>query len=155
MKRTDITDVFPEATKEQIDKLMDIAGADINRAKGDLETLRGQLATAQSEIQELKAKPGADAAKVTALQQELDNLKQANSLRELREKVSKDTGVPASLLTAETEEACISQAEAIKAYAQPSSYPSVRDGGEAGLHNSPGTPRDKFADWMKDNFPSA
>ena len=43
MKRTDITDIFPEATKEQIDKLMALNGADINGAKSELETLRQQL----------------------------------------------------------------------------------------------------------------
>ena len=71
-----------------------------------------------------------------------------------RERVSRDTGVPASLLTAETEEACKSQAEAIKAFAKPAGYPQVRDGGE--VHGSgPSSTRDKFADWMKDNFPTS
>ena len=54
MKRTDITDLFPEATKEQIDKLMDINGADITKLRGDLETLRVQLTNANNEIERLK-----------------------------------------------------------------------------------------------------
>ena len=155
MKRTDITALFPEATKEQIDKLMDLNGEDINKAKGDLETVRGQLATAQTEIQSLKAQPGADAAKVTALQQELDALKAANTLRDLREKVSKETGVPASLLTGENEEACKAQAEAIKAYAKPSGYPSIPDGGDVGQPGKAGETRDLFADFMSKNFPTS
>lgn len=154
MKRTDITALFPEATKEQIDKLMDLNGEDINKAKGDLETIRGQLATAQTEIQNLKAQPGADAAKVTALQQELDALKAANTLRDLREKVSKETGVPASLLTGENEDACKAQAESIKAYAkQTPGYPTVPDGGEAGS-SKPGATRDQFADWFAKAAPA-
>ena len=43
MKRTDITEIFPEATKEQIDKLMGINGADINSAKAEVEALRQQV----------------------------------------------------------------------------------------------------------------
>ena len=70
----------------------------------------------------------------------------------LREKVSKDSGVPASLLTGATEEECKTQAEAIKAYAQPKGYPKVPDGGE--VHNAPGAAatRDKFAEFMADKI---
>lgn len=161
MKRTDITALFPEATKEQIDKLMDLNGQDINAAKADVEGLRGQLAAAQAENVKLKEKPAEDPSaltKIQALEAELNGMKKANTLRELREKVSKDTGVPASLLTAETEEACKSQADAIKAYsdqnAKPASgYPYVRDGGEVHSGGASAT-RDKFADWMNTNFPA-
>ncbi|MBQ2633419.1 MAG: hypothetical protein IJF88_02415 [Oscillospiraceae bacterium] len=119
MKRTDITALFPEATKEQIDTLLDLAGADINAAKGDLENVRGQLATAQAEITSLKAKPADPdtAAQLQAVRDELAGLKAANALREIREKVSKELGVPASLLTGDNEDACKTQAEAIKAFA--------------------------------------
>ena len=150
MKRTDITALFPDATKEQIDKLMDINGADINQAKGDTDSLRSALSAAQTELTALKAKPGSDdaAAQIQALKAELEGLKTANAVREIREKVSKDTGVPASLLTADTEEACKTQAEAISAYAKPNGgYPQVRDGGEV---RTPGATanRDKFAEWF-------
>ena len=49
MKRTDITELFPDATAEQVDKLMGLNGADINKAKGELDTIRGQLTAAQEE----------------------------------------------------------------------------------------------------------
>ena len=161
MKRTDITALFPEATKEQIDKILDLNGADINAAKADMDGLRGQLAAAQAENAKLKEKPAADPSaedRIKTLEAELTGMKQANTLRELREKVSKDTGVPASLLTAETEDACKSQAEAIKAYSAQSAkpaagYPYVRDGGE--VHSGGGSaPRDKFAEFMANNFPA-
>ena len=156
MKRTDITELFPDATKEQIDKLLGINGADINAAKGDLETVRGQLAAAQTEIAGLKAQPagGDHAAKIKALEDELNGLKNANALRDLRERVSKDMGVPASLLTGETEEACKTQAEAIKAYAdqtQKAGYPVVPDGGEVHKGGSAAT-RDKFAEWFNESM---
>lgn len=158
MKRSDITDIWPEATKEQIDKLMGINGTDINNAKGELDGLKAQLSTAQSELQKLKdgAAGQPDKLKETqdalaALQTELAGMKHAEAVRLVREKVSTDKKVPASLLTGETEETCVSQADAILAFAKSGSYPSVPDGGEAGKGGSLAT-RDKFAEWAKDNL---
>ena len=152
MKRTDITALFPEATDEQIQKIMDLNGGDINKAKGDLQTVQSQLAAAQAEIEQLKARePGAD---LKAVQAELEALKAANALRDLRAQVSKDTGVPADLLTGDTAEACKAQAEAIKAYSQarqPTGYPNMKDGGNVSVSN-PATNRDKFAEWVDKNF---
>ena len=148
MKRADITEIFPEATKEQIDKLMSINGADINAAKSELDNLQQQIAG-------LKANPGGDElkkaqAKIDALTQELTGMKTAEAIRLVREKVATEKKVPAHLLSGETEEACAKQADEILAFAAPK-YPAVRDQGE--VHNPPtGTTRDKFADWAKDNI---
>lgn len=156
MKRTDITALLPDIDKDVLDKIMNLNGEDITRAKGELDTIKGQLSTAQTELNALKAK-GTDnstAAELQAVKDELAGLKLANSLRELREKVSKETGVPASLLTAETEEACKAQAENIKTFAagtQPNGYPQVKDGGEARGAGSTAT-RDKFAEWFNENM---
>ena len=154
MKRTDITTIWPEATDEQIKTIMDLNGADINKAKAEADGLRQQISALSTELEGLKNKPDGSAAQLAAVQQELDALKAANVLRDLRAKVSKDTGVPAELLTAETEEACKQQAEAIKAYAKPGGYPKVPDGGEAHPSGASAT-RDKFADWMNENFPAS
>ena len=154
MKRTDITELFPEATAEQIDKLMDLNGQDINKAKGELDALKGQLTAAQEEISKIKAKPDSVeeiTARANALQAELDSMKRAEELRTMRAKVSSEHNVPAELLTGETEEACAEQAKAILAFAKPSGYPSLRDGGE--LHHVPDSKtREKFAEWAKDNL---
>lgn len=153
MKRTDITALFPEATKDQLDKLLDLNGADINAAKGDLETIKGQLSAAQTELDAIKAKPPADkdlAAQLKAVQEELTGLKAANSLRELREKVGKEKGVPADLLTGETEDACKGQADSILAFAkQQPGYPALKDGGEAHEGGSTAT-REQFASWFNE-----
>jgi len=159
MKRTDITDIWPEATKEQIDRLMDINGADIVRAKGEVDALKLQLTTAENEIQALKMTPPQSMdkeleQKLKSVTTELEGLKQANALRDLRAAVSKETGVPAELLTGETTEACKSQAEAIKAFAKPAGSPRIRDGGEV-REPGPAATRDKFAAWMDENFPSS
>ena len=151
MKRTDITALFPDATDEQIQKIMDLNGGDINKAKGDLATLQGQLTAAQAEIEQLKA--GDASGELATVKAELEALKASNALRDLRAQVSKDTGVPADLLTGDTEEACKAQAEAIKAYAKPGGYPKVPDGGEVHGTGASAT-RDKFADWMNQHFPT-
>ena len=151
MKRTDITDLFPEASKEQIDRILDLNGQDIGRAKSELETLRGQLSAAQNELETLKAAPPKDPdqelrAQLQAATDELEGLKRSNAVRDLRDRISKETGVPASLLTGETEETCKAQADAIREYAKPSGYPPVRDGGE--VHGSGTATRDQFAEWL-------
>lgn len=158
MKRTDITDIWPEATKEQIDRILDIAGADITKVRSEADDLRAQLAKAHGEIEQLRVQPVAPAdqeleKKFKAAMEELDGLKKANALREMREAVSKSTGVPASLLTGETEEACKAQAEAIRDYAKPSGYPQLRDGGEVHSTGAAAT-RDQFADWLDKSLKS-
>ena len=154
MKRDDLTALFPDATTEQIDTLMGINGADINKAKGDLETLKTQLATAQSEIETLKSggvnEDEFNAAKQLAatLQTELDGMKAAEAVRLVREKVAQEKKVPVHLLTGDTEEDCASQADSILAFAKPT-YPNVKDGGEVAPNNKKAT-RDQFAEWAKE-----
>lgn len=130
MKRADITGLFPEATEEQINALMGINGADINRAKQGADDLRNQLSSANTELETLR-KSNQDLTtaqnRVQELEAELNGLKAAQTIGEMRGKVAKATGVPAELLTGDTEEACTAQAQGILKFAQ---YPSVPDGGE-------------------------
>ena len=150
MKRTDITGLFPDATTEQINVLMDINGADINSAKAGITDLQSQLATANATIEQLKA-DAQNAEELTnranAFETELNALKASNAIRDMRDKVSKATGVPASLLTGETEEDCTAQANGIVEFAKPSAYPVIRDGGEVSATQK-ATPKDAFVDWF-------
>ena len=140
MKREDITKLFPDATKDQIDQIMNLNGADISKAKGDaektkgdLDTYRADLETAQKRIKELEqAGNDLQAAKdrAAALETELNGLKDANRIRDIRAAVAKETGVPMELLTADSEDACKAQAKGIVDYAKGGNYPDVRDGGE-------------------------
>lgn len=60
---------------------------------------------------------------------------------DMKARVSAATGVPVELLTADTEEACTAQAQAIAAYAKPvNRYPVIHDGGELPYDRAPSLP---------------
>ena len=116
---------------------------------GDYEALKEKA----QKFDEIEEQSKTELQKVTeradALQKELDGMKKADSVRRIREEVSKETGVPAGLLNGETKEECTEQAKAIMSFAKPNAYPSVKDGGEArGAGTGTGSTRDQFADWL-------
>lgn len=87
--------------------------------------------------------------KANTLQKQLDDLTRSNSVRDIRDKIASETGVPSNLLSGETEEACKAQAEAILQFAQkPNPYPSVKDGGEVQNNNGKKSVQDQFSDWF-------
>ena len=89
--------------------------------------------------------------RANALETELNGLKKAEEVRLMRENVAKETGIPSNLLTGSSEEECKAQAEAIKAYATPSGYPKVKDGGEMPKPTS-GNAKADFAEYMSSVF---
>ena len=86
-----------------------------------------------------------------SLAAEIGNMKAAETIREMRETIAQETGVPVGLLTAMTEEDCKAQAVAILEYAKPKGYPQVRDGGEV-VNVGKNTTRQQFADWANEAF---
>lgn len=128
-----------------------------------IQTRLGKERSKYSDYEELKAKAlkfdEAEEAgkselqkateKVKALQSEIDSMKKAAEISSIRTKVATETGVPISLLSGETEDACREQAVAILAFknTQPQ-YPVVKDGGEAQMPTVKKTEQDQFADWF-------
>ena len=81
------------------------------------EASKSDLQKAQEESADWKSKYEALNREITA--------------RNIRDKISKETGVPADCLTGETEEACKAQADAIlKFRGDKPKYPDLQDGGE-------------------------
>ena len=157
MTRAEIATIFPDASDEQISNLLNINGADINKAKSGLDALRNQLSAAQAEAARLKDGPTAEKLqaeidRANGLQQQLDAYKQSDTLRQIREKVDVEKKIPVTLLTGETEEACAQQADAILAFAKPGSYPAVPDGGEPTGGSGAAKTRDSFAGWFEQKF---
>ena len=118
------------------------ADYDVLKAKADKYDEAEEAA--KSELQ--KATEKAETYKA-----QLEELQKRDEVRSIREKVSAETGVPTNLLTSDTEEACKAQAEAILAFTKPTSYPSVKDGGEV-HHPTASKPEDKFKEWFDANF---
>ncbi len=115
--------------------------ADYEVFKAKAEKFDAAEEAEKSELQ--KANERAD-----ALKKQVDQLTAAASLRDLRAKVAKATGVPEELLNADTEEACTAQAQAILKFAKPGGYPQVQDGGDPQNRTS-GSTRDEFAAWFE------
>lgn len=113
----------------------------------DLDELKAKA----SELDQIKEANKTELEKANeraqALEAELNNIKSANEIRDIRERVSTETNVPASLLTGNTEEECKAQAEGIKAFANPT-YPTLRDGGEVLTVSKPSA-RDDFKLWAE------
>lgn len=154
MKRTDITELFPEASKEQIDRIMGLNGADVNAAKEELQGLKDQIeAMKQSQEGAAASQAGLQAAndEISQLKRELEGMKNAEKIRGIREKVSGEKKVPMHLLTGETEAACAKQADAILSFAKSVGYPVVPDGGEPSTPPASST-RDRFAKWAENNL---
>ena len=94
-------------------------------------------------------------AELDSLRAEVEQLKTAAAVRDIRDKVAGEKSVPAKLLTGSTEAECTAQADAILAFAaqqQGKPYPAVQDGGEVGKNGSGGTTRDHFAEWFAANI---
>ncbi len=139
-------------TQEEMDAII---GDRLKRERAkyaDYDSLR-EKASKYDEIEEQsKSMLQRETERADGLQKELDDMKKASAVRELRERIANETGVPYQLLTADTEDGCAEQAKAILSFAKPDGYPSVKDGGET--RHSPGkkSTRDQFAEFMKDNF---
>lgn len=81
-----------------------------------------------------------------------ETLSAETNARNIRDKVSTETGVPAFLLHGNTEDECKAEADAIlKFKGDTPKYPSLKDSGEV-QKISGGKTRDQFNDWFKDNF---
>lgn len=139
-------------TQEEVDA---IVGDRLKRDRAkyaDYETLKEKAEKYDAAVEAQKTELEKANDRANSLQAELDSLRNAETLRNMREQISKETGVPASLLTGETEEDCKNQANAILDYARPQSYPNIRDGGE--LPTPPGkkSARDQFVEWSDQFF---
>lgn len=115
----------------------------------DLEALKSKAAQFDKIEEANKTELEKANERANALQAKLDSIQKEKELAEMREQVAKEIGVPANLLNGNSEEECKAQAEAIKAYANPSGYPFIRDGGEPQNTHSKRTNRDEFTEWAQ------
>lgn len=140
-----LTDAAIDAIMAENGKDIQAAKADTEQMKKDLEKARADLAAAKNGDPEELQKARDEAAQY---KNELDGMKLAESLRQMREKVSKAKNIPVDLLTGDTEESCTAQADQILAFAKVPSAPTLPNPGEPG-----GTPKSStahlFGEWVR------
>ena len=133
-------------TQEELNAIVGKRLAEEKSKFSDYEALKAKASKFDEMEEANKSELQKATERANALETELNGLKKAEEVRVMREKVANETGIPSNLLTGSTEEECKAQAEAIKAYAQPSGYPKVKDGGE--ISKPTGTAKEQFADFM-------
>lgn len=113
----------------------------------DYDELKQKAAKFDEQVEAGKSELQKATEKASSLQAELDALKQAESIRVMREEVANAKGIPARLLTGTTTEECEAQAADLLAWAEKTSsgYPKVPDGGDP-LSTKPA--REQFAEWL-------
>ena len=133
-------------TQSELDAIIGDRLARVKEKYADYELLKGK-ANKLDEIEEAsKTELQKATERAEKAETELSQMKQANEIKAMREKVANETGVPVNLITGSTEDECTEQANAIKAFAVPSGYPSVMDAGEPQTV-SKRTARDDFSAW--------
>lgn len=141
-------------TAEQAPEQQTFTQEDVNRiiakrvAKySDYEDLKQKAAKFDEQVEAGKSELQKATEKADSLQAELDALKQAESIRVMREEVADAKGIPAKLLTGKTLEECEAQAADLIAWAQKTSsgYPKIPDGGDP-ISSKPA--REQFAEWL-------
>lgn len=113
----------------------------------DYDSLKEKAARLDQIEEDAKSELQKATERAEKLQAELSAMKHTEEVRSIRDKVAQATGVPASLLTGETEEACTEQAAGILSFkTSGNGYPAVKDGGEI-TTTIKGTTRQQFAEW--------
>ena len=116
----------------------------------DYESLKEKAAKFDENEEASKTELQKATEKAEKLETELNALKKAEAVKQIRDEVSIKTGVPANLLNGNTKEECEEQAKAIMEFAQSNGFPQVKDGGEPHKVTTKST-RDQFKEWMKQN----
>lgn len=88
-----------------------------------------------ADYEELKGKAAQADERASALQQQIDTMNAQRDLNEMKQRVSSETGVPVSMLTFETEEACTKQAQEIRKFAG-TGYPEVRSAPSSNVYRA-------------------
>ena len=112
----------------------------------DYETLKEKALKLDQIEENAKSELQKATERAEKLEAELSAMRHSEEVRAIRDKVAKETGVPSSLLTGDTEEACTEQANGILSFKSPSGYPTIKDGGEITISNK-GDARTAFREW--------
>lgn len=117
----------------------------------DYESLKEKAAKLDEIEEASKSELQKATERAEKLESELTQLKRAEEIRGVREAVATQYGIPANLLSGESEEACTEQAKALLEFKSATPYPNVKDGGEV-QNRIKGSTRQQFAEWANEAF---
>lgn len=140
-------------TQDEVNAIVGRRVAETSAKYADYDALKKKAQAYDAAEEASKSELQKATERADALQAQLDKMISDDKTRRIRDKVSQETGVPASLLSGMTEDECTAQANAIMEFAKPSkpSYPQVKDSGEVRSFSS-GKTRDQFKDWFESNI---
>lgn len=139
-------------TQAEIDQIVEDRLYRERKKYADYEDLKAKAEKFDAVEEAQKSELQKATERAESLQAKVDQMEKAEEIRTIRAEVSKETGIPASLLTADTREACEEQAKAIAEYSanpEPPAYPSVKDGGDPQKTTGKKATRDQFAEWLE------
>nr|DAM53610.1 MAG TPA: Major head protein [Caudoviricetes sp.] len=113
-------------TQAEMDSIIEGRLARERQKYSDYEDLREKASKYDEYQEQSKTELQKEKEKSEALQAKLSKLEKEDTVRQAREKVSKDMNVPVGLLSGEDEETCKKQAEGILKFAKGSHYPGVK-----------------------------
>lgn len=124
---------FPIENQEALDAVIKDRLA---RERKKVEEQYSDYDALKAENQKLKEATGSQKTDLEKALEQIDALKEKDAQREakqalqaLKEKISKDTGIPAELITGDDEESMRSFADSVAAFAKPKSAPKVPKSG--------------------------
>ena len=115
----------------------------------DYESLKEKAAKLDEIEEASKSELQKATERAAQLESELTQLRRDAEIRQIREKVATETGVPAALMSGETEAECVEQAKAIMDFKVNNGYPTVKDAGEI-TKEIKGSTRQQFANWASE-----
>ena len=136
-------------TQSELNAILGDRLAQERKKYADYEELKGKAEKYDAAEEASKSELQKEQEKNASLQKQLEAFQRADTERQLKEKVSQETGVPVSVLRGATEEDLRAQAEEILKIYKPEtvSYPNVRDGGETPKVKG-ATTAEQFAEWF-------
>ena len=170
MKRDEVKAIVPSITDEQLDRVMDLNGADIERQKQTIATLTTERDAARTQLGEANKKlEGYDPEWKTKAERAESNARA--QVEALQSDFAAESAVSGLKFSSESaKKAFLAELKAKKLTLQEgkllgfddfladykktdpgafaSGYPNVKDGGDP-THTPGGTPRDQFAAWFE------
>lgn len=137
-------------TQDEVNKFVTDRLAKERKKYSDYEDLKAK-AEQLTQLESVKSQLTESNNKIVELQNQIEAMNKSNEIRDIKDRVSKETGVPINLLTATTEEACKEQAQAILNFAKPT-YPTIKDGGEVPKKPLNQTVEQQFEDWFNNSI---